>query len=446
MINISILFALSFLIFFYFLNFISDKKLFLICCFFCAVRIFDNPFGVSFPFSFFIPIIFYCKFFLALNSKFIYITELFNRFKFLFFFLAFEFFISLLIAFFFYPNSDYSLGVLILSCLKNFIRLVLIILFIKYVIDNKKFLKFGFSTILLATLISISTEIYTFIFGYNLQPIISNFSYTYDLSSGLKSFRLTGLSFEPRYMSFLCGFCILTILVYLKYKKKLPNKLELSYLILYSLSLLFTFSLSGYIFIFLTFCSFLFAYKKFFISHIKTIIFLFGFLMTIIYFTYIFYPTFFWQFSARANLIEFYDFKYFPTFFNIFEHHDKLAITLLDSNPLFLLNGMGYSMIRFFDANLEYAKIGEPSLTRINFPEVSDCCDPGSGLILCLSSFGIFATLFFIYKLFSYIAKDNRNIWAYISLLFFLNLPPGPLTFLVISLAILNYKLSDLYL
>jgi hypothetical protein len=440
MINYFSLFSLSFISIFYFLNLISDKKLLQICCFFCVIRIFDNIFAFSFFFSLFIPLIFYSKFFLSLNSKLKYLADLIKKYRFLFLLFAFNLYISSLIAFFFHDNTDFSLVFFLYSVIKNSIRFGLILLFIRYIIDNKKFLQFGLHTILFATLFSISTEIFTFIYGHNLQPVISNLGYNYNLSSGLKSFRMTGLSFEPRYMAFLCIFCMVFLFLHFKNKEKIPNKLEMLAIFCFLSSLVLTFSFSGYIFTALVLCSFFFAYKNFIILHLRKIVFFGGMIIAVISFLVVLNPNLFWQITTRLGIVQFHKFNYFPTFFNFFEHHDKLAIVLLDSNPLFLLSGMGFSMIKFFDANIEYARFGEPTLTRINFPSVSDCCDPGTGFILSLSSFGIFVTLFFAYKLFSYLNQDNKNIWAYMSIIFFLILPPGPLTLMVISLAIINYK------
>jgi len=275
MIDYIILFVLALISFLHFLSYLTDKTLFIICCFFFVIRIFDHFFGFSYYFSFFIPIVYYSKLFFLQKEKSIYLIGFIKRFKYLIFFLFINLAISCLVAVNFHDYSDFNFLTLIFNIFKNFLRLISIILLIKYIIDSKKYINCGFYAILIATFISAITEIYTFIFGHNLQYIITGIGHQYDIAAGLKAFRISGLSYEPRYMSFVSIISIIILLTNFLYKNKLPTNKELFLTFFYFLIFLLTFSTSGY-FLFILIIAFIIpSFKRFFTLNLKKIIFSF---------------------------------------------------------------------------------------------------------------------------------------------------------------------------
>uniref|UniRef100_UPI0040473E5A hypothetical protein n=1 Tax=Polynucleobacter sp. TaxID=2029855 RepID=UPI0040473E5A len=386
-----------------------------------SLSIFDNPFNVNIYYFFFFGVSY---FFIKVFYKIINI----NINIFLFYFILYNTIITIIFYSIYFYDTDASFSII---CYTYFVAQFKIIgLFgIYYYLTDYRISISNFNFYFIPPLLISTIVGYLIYFGFDSPYYyFKNFGYTTNESSTLSIIRLSGLTQEPRYLSYLIVFSLFTIsFSYYSRIKSFFIKIFLC------ISLFLTKSLSGFMLLLLAILySILTKYKIF-----KALL-LYSFSFSLILFSlFSFNNNFNTLINQRIFDRNLLDFNYLPNFFSYFEHHDLVALKFLEDNWFAFLFGTGYGQIKNYEA--VFGEFVDPTMTLFNYNTSVHCCDPQSLLVNFISSFGIINLLIISFFYFRNI-RINNVFLAFI-LFNLLNLSPGPLPLFIMIFALcINFK------
>ena len=229
-------------------------------------------------------------------------------------------------------------------------------------------------------------------------------SYTPNIEDYIFKYRLSGFSYEPRLMGYMCVLNLFLLnCINISYIKKISLQ------IFCLLCLIFTFSTSGIVFLL-----YLFLYKIILKTNIKKIVFI---LFNIFLFTLFFYLLFNDSITEILNQIQEnfdkrfifdkqFSFQYFPGFLSTLELHDLPIIYYYDSHLIQLLFGFGYGLGRIYMA--PYSWVSDITGTSLNIIGTSTCCEPMVGFVYFLSIGGLLFLAFWLFSIFFYLNKIKK--------------------------------------
>jgi hypothetical protein len=231
-------------------------------------------------------------------------------------------------------------------------------------------------------------------------------SYTPNFEDYIFKYRLSGFSYEPRLMGYMC---VLNLFLINCFNISFLKKISLQ--IFSILCLIFTFSTSGIVFLF-----YLFLYKIILKTKIKKIIYI---LLNLLFFSSIFYFLFSDTITEILNQIQSnfdkrfifdkqFTFQNFPAFLSTLELHDLPIIYYYDSHLIQLFFGFGYGLGRIYMA--PYSWVSDITGTSLNIIGTSTCCEPMVGFVYFLSIGGLFFLAFWLFSIYINLNKIKKII------------------------------------
>lgn len=373
-----------------------------------SLSIFDNPFNINIYYLFYFGFIYFVlNIFKIIDSINLYLL----------YFIFYNTVITIIFYFVYYYETDASFYLIFYTYLVSQFKIISLFGIYYYLVANR-FSFYEFNYYFLPPLFFSIVSGYIIYLGFDSPyHYFKNFGYTTNESTSLSIIRLSGLTQEPRYLSYLIVFSLLTI--------QFSNfRLLGSFFsnIFLGFSLLLTKSLSGFMLLFLSI-----SYRLLLNFNLYKLLLTFFLFLIIVFYLMFSGSNFLYLLNQRIfdrNLI---NFNYLPNFFSYFEHHDLVALKFLEENWLISLFGFGYGQIKNYEA--VYGDFVDPSMTLFNYNTSIHCCDPQSLLINFISSFGIINLIIFSFLYFRSIGTNNIFFAFVIFNLF--NLSPGPLPFFI---------------
>ena len=273
--------------------------------------------------------------------------------------------------------------------------------FLLYCQEKFKFnLVYLFNILCIAILISCLFSLIIYFEIKSPYNLLKGESYTPNFEDVIFKYRLSGFSYEPRLMGYMCV-CNIFIIDLI-----ISNKVYKLVFICFSIvCLVLTFSTSSLIFLF--YLSSFFLLIRVSIRKLFTGFSIGGIFIGTIYFLFYDYLSqiidqVLLNFEKRISFDKSFDLNIFPNFFSTFELHDLPLIYYFDRNIFKVVFGFGYGLGRIFIA--PYSWVSDFTGESLNIIGTSTCCEPMIGFVYFLSVGGIlFLLSWCIFILFMFI-------------------------------------------
>lgn len=380
-----------------------------------VIQVFDKPFYLQIQYFEFVGLVF-------LFFRFRYILKNFKAYNGYILLFLIPFFVGLIDIFVPFEFTSFSFDERFIVFIKAIGRVFGFLggtFFLLYCQEKFNFnLVYLFHILCIAILISCLFSLIIYFEIKSPYNLLKGESYTPNFEDVIFKYRLSGFSYEPRLMGYMCVFNIFII------DSIISNKLKKFVFICFSIvCLVLTFSTSSLIF--LLYLSIFFLLIRVRIKKFFTIFSIGGIFIGAIFLLFYDYLSqiidqVLLNFEKRISFDKSFELNIFPNFFSTFELHDLPLIFYFDRNILKVIFGFGYGLGRIFIA--PYSWVSDFSGESLNIIGTSTCCEPMVGFVYFLSVGGIiFLSSWFMFILFMFFkfilksqylfSKQERNLF-----------------------------------